>query len=122
MRKLPRFSTAVGIVLLVVAAGGAHAAWQARQLGEVAAGYLARQMCGCVYVQNRQEDECLAEMRADLGDQVDRAQIVYFQNIVMVNFLGLDQARAELRPGFGCSVGKFEGSMPMGLDVIPEEN
>jgi hypothetical protein len=32
-----------------------------------------------------------------------------------VNYSGLDSAEARLKPGYGCSVQQFVGSMPSGV-------
>ncbi|GBF59235.1 hypothetical protein PbB2_02927 [Candidatus Phycosocius bacilliformis] len=108
MRKLPSFSTIIGIVLIVIFVIGLGVAYQARKYGEVAAGFIARQMCSCLYVQNRDEQSC----RAEIGSQIDGAQIVYLDERVIVNFSGLNQAEARLKPGYGCNVQDFVGSMP----------
>lgn len=111
MRKLPSFSTVIGVVLVVVFVVALGVGWKARQYGQVAAGFIARQMCACLYVQNRTEQAC----RAEIGPQITPAQIVYFDEKVIVNYLGLDQAEARLQPGFGCNVQDFVGSMPTGV-------
>ena len=108
MRKLPGFSTVVGLVGLVLVIGTVFVLLKARQYGEVATGFAARQMCACLYVQNRQEDEC----RAELGPELDRINLVYFEEKVIADFYGLDKAQATLRPGFGCSVTRFVGTTP----------
>lgn len=111
LRKLPSFTTIVAVVLfglLVVAIG---IGLQAQRYGTIAAGFVARQMCACVYVQNRTEDACMA----DIGPQVKGAQIVYMEERVIVNYSGLNQAEARLKPGYGCSVQTFVGSMPLGV-------
>jgi hypothetical protein len=108
VRKLPSFSTIIGIVLIAIFVIGLGVAYQARKYGEVAAGFIARQMCGCLYVQNRDEQSC----RAEIGSQIDGAQIVYLDERVIVNFSGLNQAEARLKPGYGCNVQDFVGSMP----------
>jgi hypothetical protein len=73
--------------------------------------YVARQMCSCIYVQNRDETACLAE----IGPQIKGAQIVYMEERVIVNYSGLNQAEARLKPGYGCNVQDFIGSMPSGV-------
>jgi hypothetical protein len=111
VRKLPSFSTVIGLVLVIVFVVALVVGWKARQYGEVAAGFVARQMCSCLYVQNRTEEAC----RAEIGPQITPAQIVYFDEKVIVNYMGLDQAEARLQPGFGCNVQDFVGSMPTGV-------
>jgi hypothetical protein len=111
LRKLPSFSTVVGIVLLGLFIVALAIGYQAQKYGVIAAGYVARQMCSCLYVQNREEASC----KADIGPQIEGAQIVYMEERVIVNYSGLDSAEARLKPGYGCSVQQFVGSMPSGV-------
>jgi hypothetical protein len=111
LRKLPSFSTIVGVVLLVLFIVALAVGYQARKYGVIAAGFVARQMCSCLYVQGRDEDAC----KADIGPQVKGAQIVYMEERVIVNYSGLNSAESRLKPGYGCSVQEFVGSMPAGV-------
>jgi hypothetical protein len=111
LRKLPSFSTVVGVVLLCLFVVALIVGFQARKYGQIAAGYVARQMCSCLYVQNRDEASC----KADIGPQIKGAQIVYMEERVIVNYSGLDSAEARLKPGYGCNVQEFIGSMPSGI-------
>jgi hypothetical protein len=118
LRKRPSFSTLVGIVLLCVLVIGLAVAFQARRYGTIAAGYVAQQMCGCLYVQNRDEQSC----RNDIGPQIKGAQIVYLEERVIVSYSGLDMAEARLKPGYGCHVQTFVGSMPAGVETSTKYN
>jgi hypothetical protein len=111
--RKPSFTTIVIWVLGLLSVAGAIGLWFALQFGQIAAGYTARQLCACLYVQGRQEDEC----RAEIGPMIQQSQVVYFDERVVVNFLGLDRAQARLTPGYGCAVTRFEGSMPAGMDL-----
>jgi hypothetical protein len=111
LRKLPSFSVVVGVVLFAALAVAIGIGLQAQRYGKIGAGFVARQMCSCLYVQNRAEDACMA----DIGPQIKGAQIVYMEERVIVNFSGLDQAEARLKPGYGCNVQTFVGSMPAGV-------
>ncbi len=111
LRKLPTFSTVVGIVLLILFVIALGVGYQAQKYGQIAAGFVARQMCGCLYVQNRDEAACMA----DIGPQIKGAQIVYMEERVIVSYSGLDSAEGRLKPGYGCYVQKFVGSMPSGV-------
>lgn len=106
-RKLS-FTNIVGLILLAILGLSVFGLFKARDYGDVAVGYAARQMCSCLFVQGRTEDECLA----DLGEARDAVKLVYFREKVVANFSGLVQAQATLKPGFGCSVTDFVGSMP----------
>jgi flagellin-like protein len=111
VRKLPSFSNVVGVVLLVLFVVALVVGYQARKYGQIASGFVARQMCSCLYVQGRDEDSC----RAEIGPQIKGAQIVYMEERVIVNYSGLDQAESRLVPGYGCNVQDFVGSMPAGV-------
>jgi hypothetical protein len=111
LRKLPSFSIVVGIVLLIGLVVAIGVGLQAQRYGKIGAGFVARQMCSCLYVQNRSEEACMAEV----GPQIKSAQIVYMEERVIVNFAGLDQAESRLKPGYGCNVQTFVGSMPAGV-------
>jgi hypothetical protein len=111
LRKLPSFSNVVGIVLLCLFVVALVIGYQAQKYGKIAAGFVARQLCSCIYVQNRDEASCMA----DIGPQVKGAQIVYMEERVIVNYSGLNQAEARLKPGYGCNVQDFIGSMPSGV-------
>jgi hypothetical protein len=111
LRKLPSFSSFVGIVLVVLFVVALGIGYQAQRYGQIAAGFVARQMCSCIYVQNRDEAACMA----DIGPQIKGAQIVYMEERVIVNYSGLNQAEARLKPGYGCNVQDFVGSMPSGV-------
>lgn len=120
VRKLPPFTSIVGIVLLVLALLIGVFLYKAKQYGEVGAGYVARQMCSCIYVQSRDETACLRDMETSLGASAKYAKIVYFPEKVIVSYAGFASAQAELQTGFGCSVRKFNGAMPNGLS-LPQE-
>jgi hypothetical protein len=115
LRKLPSFSTVVGIVLLGLFVIALAVGYQARKYGVIAAGFVARQMCGCLYVQNRDEESC----KGDIGEQIKGAQIIYLEERVIVNYSGLNSAEARLKPGYGCNVQEFIGSMPSGVAKSP---
>lgn len=118
VRKLPSFSTIVGIVLIGIFVIVMAVGYQAGKYGEIGAGFIARQMCSCLYVQSRDEKSC----RAEIGSQIDGAQIVYMDERVIVNFSGLDQAEARLKPGYGCNVQAFVGTMPAAVLKDPVNN
>jgi hypothetical protein len=102
------FTSVVGLILLVILGLSVFGLFKAREYGDVAVGYAARQMCSCLFVQGRGEAECLA----DLGEARDAVKLVYFNEKVVANFNGLVQAQATMKPGYGCAVTDFVGSMP----------
>lgn len=112
MKKLPSFTTIVGIILLLVAIIGAVLFYYAKKHAEIAAGFAAKQMCSCLYVESRGENECRAEVNLELGKHSKRMKYVYMSETVIASASGLSLAKAELDAGFGCSVSKFSGQMP----------
>lgn len=120
VHKKPSFTTIVGIVLLLVAVLFAILMYYAKQYGTIASGYMARQMCSCLYVQGREETSCLKDMEAGIGSAAKYTKLVYFPEKVIANFWGIASAQAELSPGQGCAVRAFNGAMPNGLDIVPE--
>lgn len=138
--KLPKFSTLIGGGLLIASLIVAIGIYYARQYAQIGAGMMAKQMCSCLYVQSRQEDECLAEMDQSIGKFAKHMKIVYFAKTqgvrstgkdgassldfasfpdsVLVSFYGLAMTQAKMTPGFGCSVKKFNGQMPNGLSKL----
>ncbi|WP_240006780.1 hypothetical protein [Pseudaquidulcibacter saccharophilus] len=112
MKKLPSFTSIIGILLLVVAIVGAVMFYYAKKYAEIGAGLMAKQMCSCLYVQNRDENQCLAEMNVTLGKHYKSVKLVYMSETVFASASGMSVARAALTPGYGCSVSKFDGQMP----------
>lgn len=116
VHKKLSFTTIVGIVLLVIAILAGVFLYFIREYGIVASGYAARQMCSCLYVQNRSEKSCLKDLEISGGSSIKYVKFVYFPEKVMANFWGVAAAQSELSPGKGCSVRGFSGAMPNGLD------
>lgn len=114
--KLPSFSSLVGIILLLIAIVTGVGFYFARQYSKIGAGYAAKQLCSCIYVQMRDEEACLSDVRRSLGKPFEKAKIIYFSERVVVNFGGFAQAQANMTPGFGCSVSSFSGALPFALD------
>lgn len=126
--------------MLFIVIIGAIGIYYARQYAQIGAGMMAKQMCSCLYVQSRQEDECLGEMDKSIGKFAKHMKIVYFAKTqgvrttgkdgsssldfanfpdsVIVSFYGLAMTQAKMTPGFGCSVKKFNGQMPNGLSNV----
>lgn len=136
LAKKLKFSTIVGLVLIVLGIMLAVGLYFAREYAKVGSGYLARQMCMCVYVQNRDEALCRKDLRQSTGKSFDLARFVYLarqtpfedssnesgtvildDQSIIVDFMGLGAAQASLKPGFGCSVRNFNGVVPAGLNL-----
>ncbi len=112
MKKLPSFTSIIGILLLVVAIVGAVMFYYAKKYADIGAGLMAKQMCSCLYVQTRDENQCLDEMKVTLGKHYKSVKLVYMSETVFASASGMSVARASLTPGYGCSVTKFDGQMP----------
>jgi hypothetical protein len=119
--KLPSFSSLVGIILLLIAIITGVGFYFARQYSKIGAGYAAKQLCSCIYVQQRDETACLSDVKRALGKPFDRAKIIYFSERVVVDFGGFGQAQANLTPGFGCSAKSFSGALPNALNNPNQE-
>ena len=114
--KLPSFSTIVGIILLLAGVTAGVSFYFAKKFGNIGAGFAAKQLCSCIYVQNREESACLADIQNTLGKSYKDLKLVYFDEKVVANLGGFGQAQAKLEPGFGCSVSDFQGALPNGLE------
>lgn len=134
------FTSIVGSILMLLGVGAIVAYYFIHQYAQIGAGMMAKQMCSCLYVQNRDENECRAEMNKSMGNIASKMKVVYFTRTlnarfdnkdgsseiasagfpdsVLVSFYGIAMTQAKLQPGFGCSVTKFEGQMPNGLNNV----
>ncbi len=118
MKKRISLSGLVGIVILLILLISAITLYYGKKYAEIATGLMAKQMCSCLYVQNRQEDSCLADMDETIGAKFTKhMKLVYMDEKVFVTLLGLSIAEAKLDVGYGCSVRYFDGQMPNGLDL-----
>jgi hypothetical protein len=72
------------------------------RLAEVGAGYVAKQVCSCVFVGERD----LAACRADIPESMQRvsASLLPDGEGVRASVLGLVERRATHQPGTGCTL------------------
>lgn len=134
------FTSIIGSILLILAIAAGIGYYYANQYAQIGVGMMAKQMCSCLYVQNRDEDECKADMNKSMGEISKKMKITYlvknqsgrftgkdggsevgtanFPDGIIVGFYGIAIAKAKISPGYGCSVTKFDGIMPNGLNNI----
>jgi hypothetical protein len=134
------FTSILGSLLILIGIAAAIAYFFIGQYAKIGAGMMAKQMCSCLYVQDRTEGECLAEMDKSIGKYAKYMKIVYFARTlnakfagddggeeivaasfpdrIIVSFKGLEMAQSKMEPGFGCSVKNFDGQMPNGLNNV----
>lgn len=118
MKKRISISGIIGAAILVILIIGAIALYYGKKYAEIATGLMAKQMCSCLYVQNRDEAQCRSDMDDLIGSKITKyMKLVYMEEKVMVTLLGLSIAEAKLDVGYGCSVRYFDGQMPNGLDL-----
>jgi hypothetical protein len=103
--KLPGLATTVGLIMLAGCAAGAVVAYNAWLEARIGAGFAAKQICSCLFVADREYDSCLT----DLPPQLQGADFTFIDRSVIVNAYGLAHARADLKPGYGCSLQNFSG-------------
>ena len=101
MRKRTK-QVLAGVLLLVVLAGAA--AWRALRLQDLAhlgTGYSAELTCACLFVSRRPLDSC----RNDLDKLAQLlVSVEAGDGLVTARSMGLAQATARYRAGFGCAL------------------
>ncbi len=118
LKKRISLSGIIGAIILIVLIISAIALYYGKKYAEIATGIVAKQMCSCLYVQNRDEAACRGDMAELVGEKFLRPmKLVYMEEKVMVTLFGLSIAEAKLDVGYGCSVRYFDGQMPNGLDL-----
>lgn len=85
-------------LLLLVAAGFFYV--RLRAMAGVGAGYVAKEVCSCVFVGGRSFDSC----RPDVPESMDRVQAELLQSGVRAFVTGLASRVARFEPGFGCTL------------------
>jgi hypothetical protein len=104
--RLPSPMTIVGLMLVAIAVGAVIFLLFARRTAEIGGGFVAKQMCSCLFVAGRPYESCVGDFDPATLAQMD---ITYVDRKVIVNAAGLDQVAAELTPGFGCALEPFDG-------------
>jgi len=93
---------ALGLGAAVVIAA---AVWGPRLAGmaEVGAGYVAKQMCSCIYVAGRTSDACRPDLPAEM-DRIQASPLDDAEGVRASLLLGLVERRALHHPGSGCTL------------------
>ncbi len=88
-----------GILLLLAALAAAVYGPRFMDMASVGAGYVAKQMCSCLYVAEREFDAC----RSDIPDSMDRidAEPLEGRPGVRAHTIGLERLAVHT-PGAGC--------------------
>ena len=90
-----------GVLVVGVVAAALMLGPGAVQMSRVGSGYVAKQVCSCMYVAGRDFDACRADMPADM-DPIE-AEAVPGQPAVRAGVLGITRT-ARHTPGFGCAL------------------
>jgi hypothetical protein len=86
------------VVAWVLLVGGALVWQQLRERSEVGAGYVAKELCSCVFVGERTLDSC----RPDLPPEMERVQAELGADRVRAFVPYLAERIARHEPPFGC--------------------
>ena len=78
---------------------GVALVWEyARDRSTIGAGYVAKEVCSCVFVAGRELEAC----RADIPPSMDRIQVELDKDRVRAFLPGLTERIARSEPPFGC--------------------
>lgn len=119
MKKPFSFTAILGLGFIIFFIIGFIYMASVKQKTDVAAGFAAKQLCTCIYVELKDEGICLKDISRELGPFNENLKVTYFSERVIVDILGKSKASAELDPGHGCSLRNYTGLVPNGV-VIPE--
>lgn len=87
----------IAVFWVVLVAGALFFEW-ARDRADVGAGYVAKELCSCVFVGERD----LASCRPDIPPTMDRVQAELGADRVRAFVPGLAERIARFEPPFGC--------------------
>jgi hypothetical protein len=90
---------ALALVVLGIA-GGAWAYTHVRGMASVGAGYVAKELCSCVFVAGRSLESC----RPDVPESMDRVEVELLSDGVRSFVPALAERVARYEPGFGCTL------------------
>ena len=89
----------LGVALVLLGAAGFYYV-RLRGMAAIGAGYVAKEMCSCVFVGGRSLDSC----RPDVPESMDRVQAELLPDGVHAFVTGLAARVARFEPGFGCTL------------------
>ena len=90
---------ALGVVLVLLGAAGFYYV-RLRSMAAIGAGYVAKEVCSCIFVGGRSLDSC----RPDVPESMDRVQAELLPDGVHAFVTGLASRVARFEPGFGCTL------------------
>jgi len=98
----PRHTPLVAIRswLTGIALGALFAYRHVRAMAAVGAGYVAKEVCSCVFVAGRSAASC----RADVPESMDRVEAELLPDGVRAFVTGFAERVARNEPGFGCTL------------------
>jgi hypothetical protein len=85
---------------LLLLAGGAYAFQRLRGQASVGAGYVAKELCSCIFVGGRSLESC----RGDVPESMDRVRAELLTDGVRGFVTGLASRVARFEPAFGCTL------------------
>ena len=88
------------VVVVLALAGAGYAYGRLRGMASVGAGYVAKEMCSCVFVAGRSLESC----RPDVPESMDRVRAELLPDGVRGLVPGLADRVARFEPGFGCTL------------------
>lgn len=89
-------------VLVVVGVVGVYFAPRVHRLSIIGAGYIAKQMCSCVFVAERDFASCRADMPPDMA--LVRAEVLPGERGVHAWIPGIAERAARYTPHTGCTL------------------
>ena len=91
----------IALAVVLVALGvGSFFFVRLRAMASVGAGYVAKEVCSCVFVGGRSLESC----RPDVPESMDRVQAELLPDGVRGFVTGLASRVATFEPGFGCTL------------------
>lgn len=100
MRRLMKWMG--GAVLVIVVVAGAVFARRIHRLSVIGAGYIAKQMCSCVFVAERDFTSCRADMPPDMVRV--QAEVLAGERGVHAWVPGIAERTARYTPDTGCTL------------------
>ena len=97
MSLLRKISIGVGVTFALLVVGGAI---YLKPQADVGVGYVAKQVCSCVYLGARDYDQCRSD-QPDFVAPIDAEHITELQG-VKASYFPLSEATAYYFEGYGC--------------------
>jgi hypothetical protein len=88
------------VVVALALAGAAYGYGHLRRITSVGAGYVAKEMCSCIFVAGRSFESC----RPDVPESMDRVRAELLPDGVRGFVPALAERVAHYEPGFGCTL------------------